>query len=179
MFLKAYILFLRRKNPKHISLRLPKEKNVTICFFFDNWQEILISVLLHKFLMMGQTLQTVRHRQDSVLKANTAEREKKHLSLNTACAISAVGSLLQCYLKCSKPNSRVRNILTGRSSSGKVRVTAATANNNIKEKTITPNQTHRTKQNLQPHSRKQLFVCYVPLICCPVSVTKYSIVLLH
>lgn len=71
------LLFLRinqgeKKNP--ILLRFPNQ-NLLICLFCPTWQEIVAQNLLHKFLTMGQTLQTVRHRQDSVLKAGTVERK--------------------------------------------------------------------------------------------------------
>lgn len=49
--------------------------------------------------MMDQTLQTVRHRQDSVLKVSTVERKKKHFSLNTACDISAHKLIATMLLK--------------------------------------------------------------------------------
>lgn len=62
------------------------ENKLLICFFCTTWQEILAPVLLHKFLMMGQTLQIVRHRQNSPLEVGTVERKKKFV-LNTACDI--------------------------------------------------------------------------------------------
>lgn len=67
---------LRRKKKYLILLRFLRQNNLVICFFYTTWQEISARDLLHKFLMTGQTLQIVRHRQDSVLKVGTVERKK-------------------------------------------------------------------------------------------------------
>lgn len=55
------------------------ENKLLICFFCTTWQETLAPDLLHIFLMMGQTLQIVRRRQNSPLEVDTVERKNKLL----------------------------------------------------------------------------------------------------
>lgn len=76
-FLKKY----PRRIKKSALLRLPMENKLLFFSFCSTWQEILTPVLLHKFLKMGQTLQIVRHRQNSPLEVDTVERKK--IALNS------------------------------------------------------------------------------------------------